>query len=168
MEDEENLFLGINVLKRLRIEFEKGMDHCIKTFYTYKLNNRMSIIYSLMDYLYSHYSELFPFHPDMLFLELNDAYEDIVIEKKYIVEYLKEIKDLLTDDNLSEICKQEVVLFERELENWTKLADYYSEFRKRGVFMLLPRAIMLINKMALAMDNIISIEESIIAGSYVN
>jgi hypothetical protein len=163
-EDEENLFFGINALKKLRRDLNQGINNLIKTAYRYKLNNRMGITYRLMDLLYNRYYQIFPFHPDMIFLEQNDAYIDAAIEKKYTADYLRENQDLLNDDNLSEICKHEAVLFEHEAENWTKLAEYYSEFRKKGIFMLLPRAIQLVGRMAVTLDNIIAIEEAIIAG----
>ena len=121
-------------------------------------------MYRLMNWLYSHHSELFQIHPDTLILEPNDVYENIAIEKKYTADYLREIQSLFTDDNLTELCKYESVLFEHEAENWTQIAEYYSEFRKKGIFMSLPRALLLMNEMLDVMDNIIEIEKAIIAG----
>jgi hypothetical protein len=163
--NESHLF-GIDALKRLRKDFYEGLKYRIKTFYRYKLNNRLGIGYSIMDKLYSRFPEKFPFHPDWLILELNDCFENIGIEKKYFAEYLSEVKDLLTDDNNIEICKYESVLFEQEAENWTKLAEYYSEYRERGIFMPLFHGIQIIEKMANLMDNITSIEQSIIDGPF--
>jgi hypothetical protein len=164
LNDTEPHLFGINALKRLRKDFGKGLDYRIKTVYRYRVNNRLGITYSLMDQLYSRFPKLFPFHPDLLILELNDGFENIGIEKKYFAEFLSEVKDLLTDENMIEICKYESDLFEQEAENWTELAEYYSEFRKRGIFMSLLRGIQIIQNMANVMDNIIAIEQAIING----
>ena len=90
--------------------------------------------------------------------------ENVAIEKKYFAEFLSEVQDLLTDENMIEICRYESVLFEQEAENWTKLAEYYSEFRERGIFMSLLHGIQIIKNMANVTDNIIAIEQAIIYG----
>jgi len=164
IDNDGSYSFGINASKRLKKDFEKGFNYRIKTIYKYKLNTRFGIMYRLMNWLYSHHSELFQINLDAVIIESNDVYENIAIEKKYTAEYLREIQNLLTDNNLTELCKYESVLFEYEAENWTQIADYYSEFRKKGIFMSLPRALLLMNKMADVMDNIIEIEKAIIAG----
>ena len=161
---KENLSFGINATKRLKRDLEKGLDYRIKTVYRYQLNNRLGIMYRLMNNLHNRHPQLFPFNLEKLSLEDNDAYGNIALEKKYSAMYLRQVQNQLTDENLSEICIYEAELLENEAENWSKFADCYSEFRKKGIFMSLPRALLLMNKMVDTMDNIISIEESIIAG----
>jgi hypothetical protein len=119
-----------------------------------------------MDCLYFRVPKLFPYHPDLLILELNDCFENIAIEKMYFAEFLSEVQELLSDKKLIEICKYESPLFEQEAENWTKLAEYYSEFRVRGVFMSLFLGIQIIKDMANVTDNIIAIEQAIINGPF--
>jgi hypothetical protein len=160
---DRHLF-GINALKRLRKDFGEGIDHRICTVNRYKLNNRLGIGYKLMDFLYFRLPKLFPYHPDLLILELNDCFENIAIEKKHFAEFLSEVQDLLSDENLIRICNYESALFEQEAENWSKLAEYYSEFRVRGVFMSLSLGIQIIKNMANVTDNIIAIEQAIING----
>ncbi len=159
--EEDNYSLGINAVKILNNDFGKGLDKIIKTFYQYKLNNRLGLFYKLMKFL--SYKNFLP-ELDKLILEPNDVFESIAIEKRYVSDYLREIKSNLTDENLINICTFEISLFNCEAENWTYIANYYSEFRKKGVFLPLPKGLSIINKMSEALDNIIKIEEEIITG----
>ena len=133
----DNYSLGINATKRLKNEFEKGLNNRIKTAYYYKFNNRLGIFYYIMDYLYSRHPELIKLHHEEIILEPNAVYRNIAIEKNYAAKYLREIKNNLTYERLIKICEHEATLFEYEAENWTKIADYYSEFRKKGIFCFL-------------------------------
>jgi len=164
--DTESHLFGINALKRLRKDFGEGVDYRINTVNRYKLNNRLGIAYKLMDLLYFRFPHLFPYHPDLLILELNDCFENIGIEKKYFSEFLSDVQELLIDENLIEICKYESALLEQEADNWTKLAEYYSEFRVKGVFMSVLLGIQIIKDMANVTDNIIAIEQAIINGPF--
>lgn len=166
--EEENYSLGINATKRLKKEFEKGLNNRIKTAYYYKFNNRLGIFYYIMDYLYSRHPDIIKLHHEEIILEPNAVYRNIAIEKKYAANYLREIKNNLTCERLIKICEHEATLFEYEAENWTKIADYYSEFRKKGIFMSLPRALTLLEIMEDIFDNIISIEETILRGPFEN
>lgn len=161
-EFDQNFSYGINAVKRLKGDLEKGTDYRIKTLYKYKLNNGMGIMYRLMSR--SYFPKLSPLSIEELFLDFNDVYGNIAIEKKYTADYLYQIQNLLTDDNLSNICKHEALLFKKEAENWTQLADYYSIFRKIGIFMPLPIGLLIMNKMVDVFDNIIAIQEAIITG----
>ena len=164
LNDSESHLFGINALKRLRKDFGVGLNYRIRTVYRYKLNNRLGIAYRLMDKLFLRFPQFFPFHPDLLILELNDCFENIGIEKKYFAEFLSEVQDILSDENMIEICKYESALFEKEAENWTKLAEYYSEFRERGILMATLHGFNIIKNMANVTDNIIAIEQAIIYG----
>lgn len=163
---EDNYSLGINATKELKKEFEKGLNNRIKTAYYYKFNNRLGIFYYIMDYLYSKHPELIKLHHEEIILEPNAVYRNIATEKKYAANYLREIKNNLTCERLIKICDHEATLFEYEAENWTKIADNYSEFRKKGIFMFLPRALNLLDIMEDIFDDIISIEEAILDGPF--
>jgi len=168
-EDTEDIYkvnrsFGINATRRLRGDLGNGIYNQIKTAFRYKFNNRFGLMYRLMSNLHILYPNLFQINLEEIFLESDDAFVNIALEKKYNADYLRHIENQLDDENLSKICLYESKLLEFESENWSRFADYYSEFRKKGIFMSLPRAIHILNKMADTMDNIISIEESIIAG----
>ena len=160
----ENTSFGINAVRRLRQDFDKGINNRVFTFYKYKLYNRFGLIYSLMNYLHKRYSSVFKITLDMIVLDDNDIYTNIAGEKNFTADYLNKMKNTLSNENLSEICEYESTLFKYEAENWTKMAEYYSEFRKKGIFMPLLQGLNIMNKMADALDNIIAIEEAIISG----
>jgi len=160
----ENTSFGINAVRRLRQDFEEGINNRVFTYYKYKLYNRFGLIYSLMNYLHKSYPLLFKYTLDMIVLDDNDIYTNIASEKNFTADYLNKMKNTLNNEDLLEICEYESTLFKYEAENWTKMAEYYSEFRKKGIFMPITQGLKIMNKMADALDNIIAIEEAIISG----
>ena len=156
--------LGINASIDMKKDFSKGINNRIKTFYRYKMNNRLGLYFRFKNFL--------SFFPESIisFLEfrpqMNDAFKYVAVEKNNTLNYLKTIEPLLVDQNNSVICNDQIRLIEKEIQNWTKLDNYYSQFKKKGIFMSLPRGIYLMNKMEETMDNIIAIEEEIILGPF--
>ena len=159
---------GINGSKKLREHFSKGINNRIKTIMTYKKQGKFGMknrLNSFIDLIYT------KFHPkksflDFVILGFANLYDYVSLDEQYAISYLKDAVNSLNDKNLTALCRYEIELFERESENWTKLSGYYSEFMKKGFFMSLPRGILLMNKMEETMDNIIAIEEAIIAGMW--
>ena len=162
--EKDNYSLGINALERLKGDLKDGIINQIKSAYIYKLNNNFGFFYRFMDRIYKHTYKIFPYNINKIILDSNDVFENIAIEKNYTANYLKEIQNNLTDENLINLCKYESSLFKYESENWSKIENYYNEFRKKGVFMPLPQALTLLNNIAEAIENIILIEEAIIRG----
>ena len=149
---------GVNASKMLKKDFEKGIQNRFKTILIYKLKGIKGIRSLIMNRLSPRLCNVLNI-PQILLELLDGSLKMIEIDKRYTAEYLKE--NIGVDD----FIEFEAILFEHEAENWSKLASYYSQFKKRGVFMSLPRAILLMNKMADTMDNIIAIEEAILVGS---
>jgi hypothetical protein len=93
----------------------------------------------------------------------NDFYQ-ISVEKHNISEYLLDMSNFFDDPTLVDLCIYESDLLAQESENWSILGGYFINFMKKGVFLSLPRALIIINKMKAIVEKIITIEEAIIAG----
>jgi len=151
---------GINASKEIKKDYDKGVKTPFKTIINYKFGKyagiRRLITNSLAQILFSYLNI-----PQTLFefIQQNNFFNVIVTDKLYTSEYLNENIDI----NIS--IKSEATLFKQEAENWSKLLSYNSEIKKKGFFISFPRAFLIINKMEKTMENIIAIEENIIAGS---
>jgi hypothetical protein len=160
LEYDENTTYGIEALKSFREDLQKGINSQIKTISTYKKNNGIGIIYRVIRFL-SSISDI-----QFFLLWRGDVFEHIALEKQYTAEYLNRVQYLFSDDNISLLCNYEIDLLNKEVENWTKLAKNYSFFRKWGIFIPLRQAVKLIQRMFNLVDNIINIQEKIIAGPF--
>jgi len=151
--------IGVNASNALKKDFERGIQNRFKTILTYKLDGKKGIRNIIINRLYPYLFSVLNIPQSLCEVYLQyDRFKMVEIDKRYTAEYLKENIDI------NNSIAFEAILFEHEAENWSKLASYYSQFKKKGIFMSLPRAILLMNKMADTMDNIIAIEEAIIAG----
>lgn len=154
----ENSFFGINASEKLNDFYEKGFNNRFKTILRYKLNGKLGVKYSIITAMGKKFPYIFDSIPYSYDTFLQNTFDLIAIEKAMTAEYLK------NSTILPEICNYDSSLLMQESENWTKISNYYSEFMKKGIFMSLPRALILMNKMEETMENIIAIEEAIIAG----
>ena len=154
--------LGINALKELKKNFEPGLKNRFATILKYKFETPIiKRIYRAGIFL----NNIGPKLVDLSMIEfMVSQYHRITFEKQDIAKYLWKVKDLINDANLSSMCRETSLLLSQEAENWNNLASYYTKFLKRGVFMSFPLSVILINRMADSLDNIIAIEEAIIAG----
>jgi hypothetical protein len=154
--------LGINALKKLKQDFEPGLKNRFATILRYKLMNFLYLrtptymIYKLFDKIFPEIVNISDFESTMVY------YYQLVLEREDISRYLEDLQYEIEDENLSEICKNDSILLKQEADNYTKIAEYYSEFHKKGVFLTFPKAIQIINKMKEKIEEIIQIEETII------
>jgi hypothetical protein len=157
--------LGINALKKLKQDFEPGFKNRFATIIRYKLMNFLYfrtptyLIYRLFDKIFPNIVNISDFESTMIY------YYQLVLEKEDISRYLEELQYDLEDENLSNICKKDSIYLKQEAENYTKIAEYYSEFHKKGIFLTFPKAIKIINKMKRKIEDTIQIEETIIQNS---
>ena len=155
-------FFGIKAVEQLKKDLGKGINHRIATIFAYKKLCTRSL-FTLSYKIYRFFDIFLP-----SFLNMTDYYTmanyfyRIAIEKNDMSDYLSEKQYELSDQNLSNICKHDSKLLEYEAENYTKLADEFTMFLKRGMFISIPRAILVTNKMAIITDKIITLEEEII------
>ena len=151
--------LGINASKLFREQLGRGVNNRIKTSITYKIQGKTGILYRLMKRFLPHLAILINLPPYTFEKFYQNPFETIAIQRKYMARYL------LNNIDINNSCAYEAMLFEREAENWEKLASCYSVFMKKGIFLSFPRAIFIVNRMNKIMDKIITIEEAIIQGS---
>jgi hypothetical protein len=154
----DDIKFGVNASKTLKKDFDKGIQNRFKTILIYKLKGIKGIRSLIMNRLAPRLCNVLII-PEILLELIGNSLKMTKIEKRYTAEYLKENIDI------NDFIETEAILFEQEAENWSKLASYHSQFKKRGVFMSFPLALILINKMADVLDNIIAIEEKIINNS---
>jgi len=156
-----NALFGIDAAKRLKQNYEKGIDNRVKTIKLYKKYAKLGFYYKAIHKMQTLFEEIYPNNPsifDILNVSEMTNFENILMEKKHMAKYLTEISVY----NAS--LKKEADLFKQDAENWTIISDCYKEFLNKGFFLSLTRANYLMNKMESTMKNIISIEESIING----
>lgn len=153
----EGYEFGISASQSFKDHFKKGLKNRFKTIVTYKMdgmqfkrNNRLIFINALR--LKIPISFIKSLNPDIR------QYDLIAMEKQYTAKYLRDV-----DNSLN--CNYKASLFDQEAEYWFKLSEYYDKFLKRGFLILLPHSIFLMKQMERIVDEIISIEESIIASS---
>lgn len=155
-------FFGINAVKQLKKDLGKGFNHRISTILNYKIMC-LKLSFPLSYKLYNFFDIFIP-----SFLNMNDYYTmanyfyRMAIEKYNMSKYLWDKQYDFCDEGLSNICRCDAKLLEYEAENYTKLADEFNIFLRKGIFISTPRAILVTNKMAVILDNIISLEEKII------
>ena len=156
--ESDGYCLGINASKKLKENFEKGLNHQIKTTRTYKNQGKLGIKYRLIQFICSYFPsilELTTYNCEVL---QDNIFDTIALEKRYVSSFLTNISGIYGGYGI------EANLFKEEAENWTKLAGCYSEFKEKGIFTSLPRAICLMKQMGKTMDNIITIQQKIIDG----
>jgi len=87
-----------------------------------------------------------------------DWFEKIGIDRKIVADYLR------NNSHLSDRCIFDADLLDKEAEKWFELSSVYSKFMKRGPILNKLLAPILINKMAIILEEIKIIEQAIING----
>ena len=143
------------------IKDKEDINNRFKTILIYKLNGRFGTTYKFYSILENKFANLLD-----AYLTLHDSFENLALERNITVQYLREIQDDLKDTNNVNFSKHEFLLLDKEAENWTKVMECYNVFRRKGLFLSLPRAYFLLEKMEKSVDNIIKIQQAIIDGPY--
>lgn len=165
-EDFSDYYFGINGTKKHREHCSKGVENRIKTIHNYKKHAKLGIKQTFLDIFFSFYSKINQNKNifEYFRLENMNCFDYSSLDKQYTIRYLDQVKDNLNDSNAIRICEYELELFKGLEKNWAKIGNYYSIFLKKGIFMSLPRGMILTDKIKDTLDEIIFIEESIIAG----
>ncbi len=150
---------GINASKQLVNDFSSGEENRMNTIQLYKNHEETGINYSLSWFMEMVFSYLFPNHPSIfdIFMVGNiDPYESIAAEKIHCAKYL--------EHNIfyTELGKKQASLLTEESDIWVTLSNYYKVFMRRGNYLSSFRAENLIEKMEKTMQNIVTLEQSII------
>lgn len=140
--------LGINALKLLKKDLERGMQNHSKLLSVYKRTGlKLHFFQKINDFIL-----------DRTYYDSNisNVYGCIAIEKQTVFQYLDE------KINLSSICHKEKRYLQCEIENWKNLVLYFSEFIEKNIFMRKSKALNIIKNMNYTIDRILSIENKII------
>ena len=143
---------GIEGLKSLRNDFKS-----LKFYFLYPALKLMGFITGLIDP-----SNQMPFNYDAGLFELESK------SQKVISEFLQDIKTNLTDENLTEICDYDSNLLNQNSDNFLELANHTyklqdavsDNFLLKGFIEAKP----ILDDIVSTLDEIISIQEQIIAG----
>lgn len=147
---------GIFASKLLENDFEKGLKNRIKTIVVYELRGELGIKYRLLKNIAPIIAVLFKLPSNAAEKFTIDEYRRIAIEKNYTAKFL------YGNSNISNICRYESMLFERESMYWNELSSCYSIFMSKGIFLSLPRALLIANRMNYSISKIIEIQDALI------
>ncbi len=150
--------LGIKALEALRTNFQPGFLHRFLTMYQYRLFSiPCHFIKNLIETIFP--EPLQKIANEMMgwdYILPGGQYEFIRQDKQHVSQVLWNYSDI------SATILREAELFDQEVENWTKLKEYYYQFINRGFFMTKLRGLLIIKEMDKILHNIIAIEQEII------
>lgn len=150
---------GIKALKMMKNDFSKGLNSRLKTILIYKKYGKAGISFTFLELYYKLLSTLFPNKSTIFnFYKVGNEnpFERIADEKKQTADYLEK------SNFYSEFSNNQSNLLRKEIRLWFNLSDYYKIFMRRGVFLSLFRANILLEKMENSIDEIIIIEQKLI------
>jgi len=147
---------GIFASKLLENDLEKGLKNRTKTIVIYELRGKLGIKYRLLKNIAPIIAVLFKLPSNAAEKFTIDEYRRIAIEKNYTAKFL------YSNSNISNICRYESMLFERESTYWNELSSCYSIFMSKGIFLSLPRALLVVNRMNYSSSKIIEIQDALI------
>jgi hypothetical protein len=157
--------LGINGLEQFIIDVDSEYGKIItinsyrflSTFYLFSISYK---IYFLFDIIYPSVLNLTDFNSQM-----NYCYQ-LAIEKNYISDYLLSIYLSNNNSTISKICYNNSMILKMQSDNYSKLAENFSKFLGRGIFINKSYGLNILDNMIGIVDNIIHLDEKIININY--
>jgi len=151
--------LGINALKAFKKDLDSELINQLKIIQSYK--RTCSKLHLPLQYRAFKIMRI----DEIIRQWVLNFYYQHYIQKLNISQYLLRTYPKLNDPNLSELCKNEAILFGQEAEAWSEFAELYNQFAKRGIFLSYLRGLIIIQKMTKVLEDIITIEQKIIDNS---
>jgi hypothetical protein len=154
---------GIQGLKQLKNDLEPGLKNRISTILTYKFRNFISLkplvfrMYKILDRVVPNIVNMSDFQSMM------NYYYQFILEKRDIANYLENIQEDIENPELKQICQNNSILMRQEMKKFAELAENYSIFIEKGVFLSLLRAVKIMDNMMRITEELISIEGKIIS-----
>jgi hypothetical protein len=153
--------LGILGVQQMNTDFSKGIANRITTIAYYKYYCFIRLLTA--DYRLSSLLSLMV--PDSVNFSLTpnffNKFTQIAMEKTTIVEYLNSTKSSWSNPELSQLCAHDAQLLLYEQQNWSRLADHFEIFIKRGLLISTPRAVLVVKDMVPSAQNIFLLEQEI-------
>lgn len=153
----KNCYLGINATEKLNDYYKKGYKNRIRTIINYKINGRLGLKYRTVELMQKTMPNLLDNIPYSYNTFLQNTFNIIAIEKEMTAEYLE------TQSHRSVIYTNHSKLLKQEAQNWLKIADLYSNFQRKGIFLSTLKAVKTINELKQTMQQIIEIEKQMIS-----
>ena len=156
-----NYSYGINASKDIKKIFGDDLNNQIFTISAYKLAGKLGIkntFFTIMEQFFQkYYDKDISLVFDLAVPGYKNIYETIADEKLIISKVLSNYSYLSSKYQLSS------ELLKNESDQWFKIAEYNRILLNKGIFITMPRAIIILNQMYNIMDNIIQIEQDILS-----
>ena len=153
-------YYGLAASQQMLIDFLATKNNSQETFRLYKEYGGNGVNFTLYRYMQELCSIIDPRHPnvfDILLTGKTSPFADIANVKWDVADYLQ------NSSIQPDLCKNQSNLLKNESELWHGLSQYYNIFLKKGTYLSDIRAIYIMNKMAQLINEIIDVEEALIA-----
>ena len=155
-------YYGLRASQQMHSDFssaENNSQETIRLYKDYGGNGVNITLYMCMQKLCSILNRHHPNVFDILLAGKTSPFDDIANVKRDVAEYLQ------NSTIQPSLCKNQSNLLRNESLLWHELAQYYTIFLKKGIYLSDLRAIHIIKNMEQLMSDIIAIEEAIIIAS---
>ena len=150
---------GINATTRMLHDYTPGTNTSTATILLYKTYGKTSLDYRLNALAHILITRLKPGHPNVFDIILNaveNPFDDIAKDKQHTASYLAN-----STIQPSQCHNQSQLLFQ-EADQWNHLADDYTQFLKKGLFLSNIRAQNIMKSMNQCAQDILTIEEELL------
>lgn len=155
-------YLGINGLMKYNNDINSSNVDKISLIYNYKFLSTI-YLFSISYKMYFLFDKLFPETLNLMdyHSQLNYCYQ-LSVEKIYISDYLLNLQYFYNDSNISRICSLNSKYLFLESENFSKLANNFSQFLAKGFLIKNSEALLILDNMLNIINNLIYLENKII------
>lgn len=154
--------LGINGLRSLKNDLGPGIDNRPTTVLLYKMLSTL-LFYSFSYKVYRFFDRFFPSVLNLSdFNEQMNYVHQLSIEKHDISDWLFSIAEQVSDPSVADMYYSEAVLLHDEAFICEQLAENFSLFLQKGIWLSYPKAVTVIEHMSEHVSEMIEIEETIL------
>jgi hypothetical protein len=154
--------LGVKGLRMLYTDLGPGVEHRYTTILLYRilctglLYSFSYKVYRFFDRYLSSVLTLSDFQEQM-----NYIYQ-LTLEKQDVSKWLYTLSDHLDNETLSSICRHDAFLLKKEADVCERLAENFSVFLEKGIWLPFPKSLDVVSNMALLVSEMIAFEEAMI------
>jgi len=152
---------GINASIEIKKIFGENIKIQLYTILQYKLTGKLGIkntFFTILDKILKNYFEKdFSYTFDNIIPGYKNVYNTIAYEKMIISNVLYNYSNL---SQKYQVCADLLI---NESEQWLKLSEYNKILLNKGLFITIPKALIILNQMENIMNEIIQIEQNIIS-----
>ena len=155
-------YYGIVASRLMQLDFSSEENNSLDTLHMYKTYGGTGVNFTVFMVMQKIFSSLNPLHPnifDIVMAGRQSPFVDIAAIKSDVAEYLQNCSIQPS------LCKYQSNLLRNESALWYDLAGFYNIFLRKGMFLSDIRAFQILHTMHTTMNDIIEIEETLIASS---